>query len=195
MIFATSERLILRRARAEDLEPLLRSWSDPEMSRYTGLKPDIRGFLTQLIADMQAKQPGEDEPGGPWYQFMVERRADGVLVGDLGAGFGVPGEHQVEIGYRILPEHHHLGYAREAVAALIDYLIAEHRIHRFVGVAAAPNLASAAVLRSLGFRQEGHFEKSFWCHGEWLDDDYFALLASEWRGRAAEPVPGPTQRV
>ena len=74
------------------------------------------------------------------------------------------------------------GNAREAVAAAIEWLIAEHHIHRFVGVAASPNEASGAVLRSLGFRREGHFRQSFLCHGEWLDDDYYALLASEWGG-------------
>jgi [ribosomal protein S5]-alanine N-acetyltransferase len=183
MIFAESDRLVLRRARDEDLQPLLAGWADPEMSRYTGVKPDPEGFLRRMIADMQAKLPGETEPGGPWYQFIVERREDGAFIGDLGAGFGVPGERQVELGYRIHPGHHRRGYAREAVAALIDYLLAEHRIHRFVAVAASPNIASISLLRSLGFRQEGHFRQSFLCHGEWLDDDYFALLASEWRAR------------
>ena len=86
----------------------------------------------------------------------------------------------MELGYRILPEHQRRGYAREAVAALIGYLIEAHAIHRFVGVAASLNTASCTLLRSLGFRKEGHFRESFLCHGEWLDDDYYALLASEW---------------
>ncbi len=181
MIFAGSARLILRRAVEADLEPLVESWSDPDMTLYTNAKPDIRAFLARMIADMQVKQPGETEPGGPWYQFIAEHREDGALVGDLGAGFGIPGERQVELGFRILPRYQRLGYGREAVAALIDYLIAAHGIHRFVGVAASLNKASCALLRSLGFRQEGHFRQSFSCRGEWLDDDYYALLASEWR--------------
>jgi RimJ/RimL family protein N-acetyltransferase len=184
MIFAESARLILRRAHKEDLGPLLRSWSDPEMSRYTGIKPDIKGFLTGLIADMQAKMPGETEPGGPWYQFIAERKSDRAMIGDIGVGFGIPGERQVELGYRIHPAFHRQGYAREAVAAIIGHLIEAHGIHRFVAVAASLNQASTGLLRSLRFRQEGHFQQSFLCHGEWLDDDYFALLASEWAGGA-----------
>jgi RimJ/RimL family protein N-acetyltransferase len=152
------------------------------MTRFTPHRQDPRGFLQTMVAVMQAKMPGETEPGGPWYQFIVERRADGMLIGDLGVGFDVPGEHQVELGYRIRPAFHRMGYATEAVGALIDYLVREHAIHRFVGVAASANEASKAVLRGLGFRHEGHFRQSFLCHGEWIDDDYFALLASEWRG-------------
>jgi RimJ/RimL family protein N-acetyltransferase len=75
------------------------------------------------------------------------------------------------------------GYAREAVAALIGHLAAEHAIHRFVAVAAEANAASRAVLHALGFRQEGSFKRSFLCNGEWLDDAYYALLAEEWRAR------------
>jgi RimJ/RimL family protein N-acetyltransferase len=67
------------------------------------------------------------------------------------------------------------------VAALIDHLIEAHDIHRFIGIVAAPHAASISLLRALGFRQEGNFRQSFLCHGEWLDDLYFALRASEWR--------------
>ena len=189
MIFAESARLILRRPRPEDYEPLLASWSHPEISRYTPDRADLRGFIRQMIVDMQAKRPGDTHPGGPWYQFVAERREDGALVGDLGVGFWIPGDQQVELGYRIVPEAHRNGYGREATALLIDYLVEHHDIHRFVGIAAAPNEASKALLRSLGFRHEGHFIRSFNCHGEWLDDDYFALLASEWRSKKAAPGP------
>jgi RimJ/RimL family protein N-acetyltransferase len=181
-IFAASERLVLRRARPEDLEPLIESWCDPEMSRWTPHREDRPGFVRQMVEDMQTKQPGDDGPDHSWFQYIVERREDGRMVGDIGIGFNVPGEHQVEVGYRIHPAYHRRGYAKEAVATIIDHLIEAHGIHRFVGVAAAPNEASKAVLRALGFRHEGHFVQSFWCGGEWVDDDYFALLASEWRG-------------
>ena len=66
---------------------------------------------------------------------------------------------------------------------IVDYLIESHAVHRFVAVAAVPNVASTALLRSLGFRKEGVFLQSFLCDGEWLDDEYYALLAREWTER------------
>ena len=179
MIFAQTQRLTLRRPRKEDYESFLRSWDDPEMTRYTGRRPNIAQFIADLIEEMQSKRPGDLEPQ-PWYQVTIATRDDNAVVGDIGIGFGVPGERQVELGYRIHPDHQRQGYAREAVAAIIDYLIEQHGIHRFVGVAAAANIASTALLRSLGFRREGHFHQSFLCDGEWIDDEYYALLASEW---------------
>ena len=154
------------------------------MVRYLEARDDPRAFVAGFIADMQAKAPGESEPGGPWYQMVIERREDGAVIGDLGLGFGIPGERQVELGWRTLPAFQRRGYAREAVAAAIGWLIEAHSIHRFVGIAASANAASIALLRSLGFRQEGRFRESFRCNGRWLDDDYYALLASEWRGGA-----------
>lgn len=185
MIFAETPRLRLRRVRDDDFEPLVQTWSEPEITRYTSRRPDVRGFVAKMVADMQAKLPGETEPGGPWYQFIVERRDNGQAIGDVGVGFGIPGERQVELGYRIRTGDQRRGYAREAVAATIDHLIESHAIHRFVAVAAVPNTASTGLLRSLGFRKEGHFRQSFLCDGEWIDDEYFALLASEWSDRGA----------
>ena len=186
MIFAETDRLVLRRPEPDDFAPMLRCWSDPAMTRYTEPRENVPEFIRQLIADMQARQPGDFEPGGPWYQIAIARRTDGRLVGDIGIGFGVPGPCQAELGYRIHPDHQRRGYAREAVAAAIDYLIEAHAIHRFVAIAAADNAASVALLRALGFRQEGRFRQSFLCRGEWLDDSYFALLASEWRSAKAD---------
>ena len=186
MIYARSERLILRSPRESDFEPLLASWADPESVRFTGEKEDLPDFLRHMIADMQTKRPGDQDPGGPWFQYVIERKEDSALVGDLGVGFFVPGEHQVELGYRIHPDQRRKGYASEALTALIRYLIEEHGIHRFVGVAASLNAPSIAVLRSLGFRREGQFRESFRCNGAWIDDDYFALLASEWMANGAD---------
>jgi ribosomal-protein-alanine N-acetyltransferase len=179
MILAETERLILRRPEEADFDAFLHSWNDPEMTRYTGRRENVAVFIRDLIAEMQTRQPGESG----WYQVAIERREDGAVVGDLGLGFDVPGERQVELGYRIHPDHHRRGYAREAVAAIIRWLIERHAAHRFVAVAASPNAASIALLRSLGFRQEGQFRQSFLCNGGWLDDSYFALLASEWNER------------
>jgi len=187
MMFAKTERLLLRRPRPDDHPALLRSWSEPEMTRFTPVRSDPDGFIRSLIQEMEQKEPGETGPNGPWYQYVIERREGGDVIGDIGVGFGVPGERQVELGYRIHSDWQRQGYGREAVSAIIDHLIERHSIHRLVAVAAAENVASVSLLRALGLRQEGHYRQSFLCDGRWIDDFCFALLASEWPLRQSQP--------
>jgi RimJ/RimL family protein N-acetyltransferase len=61
--------------------------------------------------------------------------------------------------------------------------LGRHRIHASVD---PRNLASMAMLRALGMRQEAHHRESLWLQDEWVDDVVFAILASEWH--AAQSV-------
>ncbi len=57
----------------------------------------------------------------------------------------------------------------------------------------ARNVASAALLRRLGFTLEGRRRAHTWIKGEWTDDLVFGLLADEWPPSAAGPLtPGRT---
>ncbi|MBK1987692.1 GNAT family N-acetyltransferase [Sphaerospermopsis aphanizomenoides BCCUSP55] len=35
-------------------------------------------------------------------------------------------------------------------------------------------------MERLGMRREGHFVKSLWFKGEWVDELWFAILREEW---------------
>ena len=50
MIFTTSERLILRRPEPGDHDAFVRSWSAPEMTCYTGTRPNIDEFIAIIKA-------------------------------------------------------------------------------------------------------------------------------------------------
>jgi RimJ/RimL family protein N-acetyltransferase len=62
-------------------------------------------------------------------------------------------------------------------------------LHRMIGRCDARNLASAAVLRRIGMRQEALFRENEWVKGEWTDELVFAILADEWRDRPGNPSP------
>ncbi len=65
---------------------------------------------------MSERPPGD--PAG-WVQLSVEERATGALVGDVGLSpaEGEPGV--IKLGYTMSPAAQGLGYATEAVAALV----------------------------------------------------------------------------
>ena len=91
----------------------------------------------------------------------------------------------VEFGICIAPTHQGRGYASEAVRGLMACIfgrLGRHRIHASVD---PRNLASMAMLRALGLRQEARHRESLWFKGEWADDVIFAMLDREWRAQQA----------
>jgi [ribosomal protein S5]-alanine N-acetyltransferase len=113
---------------------------------------DLEHFLQFRIADLTA-----DPSAQPWLgRAIVLDDADGRrIIGSV--GFHAPPDEsgQVEVGYRIEPEHRRQGVATEVVRALFEWAWREHGISRFRAATAPDNLASQAVLARFGFRQTG----------------------------------------
>ena len=123
----------------------------------------------------------QDHATGRPRRFAIALKETGRLIGGVGLD-GSTGDDSEEpaLGYWLGEPYWGNGYAREAVRALLDFLfctLGAHRVHASID---PRNIASAALLRSLGMRQEAHFRESFKMRGEWVDDVIFALLAQEW---------------
>ncbi len=176
MLLSTSH-LHFDALRPEDTEALFHYRADPTVARYQGWRPAsvaaARGFI-------DAQQGLVLDTPGRWVQRAIRLRADGALIGDLGVN--VPGvrEESVEFGITVAPEHQRHGYASEAARALFAHVFGQLNRHRMHASVDPRNVASVAMLRGLGMRQEAHHRQSLWLHGEWVDDVVFALLRSEW---------------
>ncbi|WP_426702695.1 GNAT family N-acetyltransferase [Rhodanobacter sp. Col0626] len=150
--------------------------ADPAVARFQGWRPadvaEVRRFI-----EAQSTQP---TPVG-WFQRAIRLCDGGSLIGDLGVNLPEDSRDPVEFGVSVAPAHQGKGYASEIVLAVFDRLfdkLARHRIHASVD---PRNLASVAMLRGLGMRQEAHHRQSLWLHGEWVDDVIFAMLRQEWQ--------------
>jgi RimJ/RimL family protein N-acetyltransferase len=95
-------------------------------------------------------------------------------------------EHQQgEVGYVLHPDHQGHGFATEAATVMLRLGFEILGFHRIVGRLDARNEASARVLERLGMRREAHLRENEFIKGEWCDELVYAMLASEWRARAA----------
>ncbi|MFC4762651.1 GNAT family N-acetyltransferase [Dyella koreensis] len=169
-----TQRLRIDALRDEDAEALFAYRGDPAVARYQGWWPASLADTEAWIGS-QATMPAS----GHWYQRAIRLAGEDRLIGDMGVRLPVADE-AAEFGISIAPLHQGQGYAREAVRALLDWLLVEMKQRRVCASVDPRNQASVALLRSLGLRQEAHFRQSLQLRGEWVDDVVFALLATEW---------------
>ncbi|MBE1162910.1 GNAT family N-acetyltransferase [Dyella acidiphila] len=174
-------RLRLDGLRESDAGSLFQYRSDPAVARYQGWCPASTDEALDFIRTQQSIS--FDVPDS-WLQLAIRLSDDDRLIGDLGLHLPADADGSYEFGVTLAPAFQGRGYAREAVGALLDFLFRTHGAHRVHASIDPRNLASAALLRSLGMRQEAHFRESLKMRGEWVDDVIFALLAREW------PAPG-----
>ena len=150
-----TERLVLRRSRPEDAEPISHYRSDPNVNRYQGWdRTDPEGIRAEIL-EMESRPPGG---AGGWVQLTVEERDGGRLVGDVGIS-AVDSEPSVaKIGYTIAPAFQGRGYATEAVRALVDYAFETLGVERVRAFAAAENVPSVRVAENVGLSLVERFE-------------------------------------
>ncbi|HEV7122211.1 MAG TPA: GNAT family protein [Rhodanobacter sp.] len=161
--------------RAEDAEALFACRGDPVVARYQGWSPPDLAAARDFID----AQPRGSSYG--WFQCAIRLRESGLLIGDLGVCLPSDPRGSVEFGVSIASPYQGRGYASETLRALFDFAFGQlgrHRVHASVD---PRNLASMAMLRALGMRQEAHHRESLWLRNEWVDDMIFALLDHEWR--------------
>jgi len=150
-----TERLLLRRSRPEDAATISAYRSDPNVNRQQGWdRTDLEGVLADIV-EMSGRSPGE--PGG-WVQFTVEERGGGRIVGDVGLSVvdGEPGV--IKVGYTIDPAFQGLGYATEAIRALVGYAFETLGAELVRAHASAENAPSIRVAEKVGMRLVERFE-------------------------------------
>lgn len=172
-----TERLRLRHFRDDDLPTLLAYRNDPEVIHYQSWESMTEDFGRLFISEMKESHPGVP---GYWFQFAIEERTGGLHVGDCALHTRADDARLGEIGYTLAPQHQGRGYAREAVAAMLEYAFRVLSMHRITASVDVENVRSVALLTALGFRREGHFIQCGWFHGQWCDEYLYALLREEW---------------
>lgn len=179
-LWIETERLLIRNLHTNDLSSFLLYRSDPEVTKYQGF--DVMNEEQALAFIQEHKDKYFGEPG-EWVQYAIENKATKKLIGDCAIKLQEENARIAEIGITLSPLHQQKGFAKEAVTALLDWLFTHHKIHRIVETVDAENQASIRLLKSIGFRQEGHFIENIWFKGKWGSEYQFALLHHEWKNK------------
>ncbi len=169
-----SERLILRAVQSSDLKALFRYRSDSETNKYQGWIPTT----TQEVEEFLGNVATEINLPNTWFQYVIIDTQTMNIVGDVGIHF--LDEYQSEIGCTLEKNKQGLGFATEALTAVIEYLFTNLSKHRIIGSIDPCNSKSIRLLERLGFRKEAHLKESILINGKWKDDIIFAILKKEW---------------
>lgn len=171
-----TERLLLRPLSMADAEGLHAVYSNPEAMRYWSSPPSrsLRETGRWVREDLELAATGS---AAFW---SIRTRADDAAVGKFTLIHYDAANRRVEIGFILLRELHRRGLMTEAASAVLDHSFGELGLHRLEADTDPDNTASIALLRKLGFREEGRARERWKGVGEWRDSLLFGLLAKDW---------------
>lgn len=156
-----TERLLLRRARADDVAAMHAIMSNPVAMRYWSTPPHSDLAETERwIASMIEDDPEERD------DFIVT--LDGQLIGKMGA-WRLP-----EFGFLFDPAQWGRGYAREALAAFVERRRALGSAELTADVDPR-NAASIRLLTRAGFIETGRASATWQVGNELCDSVYFRI--------------------
>jgi ribosomal-protein-alanine N-acetyltransferase len=174
------ERVFLRPQRAKDWRP----WSRLRLSSRDFLAPweptwpadaltrhaDRRRVRAQLLESRQ----------GLGYTLHIFRHQDHALLGAITLGQIRRGVAlTATLGYWIGEPFARQGYMAEAMELIMRFAFRELGLHRLEAACLPSNDASQALLKRLGFREEGMARGYLRIAGEWRDHLLFARLSED----------------
>lgn len=173
-----TSRLRIRNLQPADLPEFYIYRSNPEVTRYQGFDVMTKEQSAAFIEKQQFKKLSIN---GGWVQYGIENKTTQKIIGDCAVNLTNAGV--AEIGITISHLEQNRGYAKETMLELINFLFHLEGVRRIVETVDAENIACINLLKSVGFRKEGHFIENIFFKGEWGSEMQFAMLKREWESR------------
>lgn len=151
-----TERLLLREFDEGDIESFYRLGSIPEVTRYTH---DPGGGLTSLehAREVLRTRPLADYKKHGYGRWACVYKATNEVIGFAGLKY-LDEMHEIDLGYRFLPDYWGRGLATEACRAVLDFGFAQLGLKQIIAMVDPQNVASVRVLTKLGMTFVGMVE-------------------------------------
>jgi len=186
MVFLETERLVLRRFTAADVDNLVDLDGDPDVMRYlSGGKPTPRAEIENDFLPAFLGYYERFEAYGFWAAI---EKSTGDFLGwfHFRPAPGHPAD-EPELGYRLRQSAWGQGYATEGSVALIRKGFTEHGVRRVVAETMAVNAASRRVMEKAGLTLVRTFHQD-WPHpipGDEHGEVEYALSKADWERQEA----------
>lgn len=157
-VVLTTQRLVLRQIDEDDLDPHMALLNTPAVMRHLGgVQP--RGVIAAKHAAARASFATDG------YGFMIaEDRESREIVAHCGlrrvAHPLAPNPEDFEIGWLVREDRWRMGYAIEAVRAVVEWGFAVHAAPLMVALTCAPNVCSWRLMERLGMHRRADLDFS-----------------------------------
>ena len=168
-------RLILRKARMEDAEPLLRNWAnDPDVTKFLTWPTHGNIEVTKNVLAGWIESYEKDD----YYQWMIVLKESNEPIGSIMVST-VGRAASAHIGYCIGKQWWHQGIMSETLKAVINFLFDEVGYHRVESLHDPNNPNSGGVMKKCGMKYEGTLRQADKNNQGICDACYYGLLANE----------------
>ena len=158
----------LRGESRQFLVPWEPTWATDELTR-TGFRRRIRRYQREIRNDVA-------------YPFFLFHEADNALLGGCTLSYVRRGVTQsAALGYWIGARYARRGHMFAAIGTMLPFVFEVLGLHRLEAACIPENEPSRALLKKLGFREEGRARRYLQINGEWQDHILFALLEDDRR--------------
>lgn len=148
-VILETDRLLLRYQTIDDVEPLIKLWTDPNVTEHSGGPRDADWLKDEF--ENTALEPTKYE----YDLWPVIEKSSGKLVGHCGyLDKDIEGKVEIEINYYLLPSSWGKGYATEVSKALISYAFSNMGLDRLIALIKPENENSAKVVGKIGMKLE-----------------------------------------
>ncbi len=178
----TTLRLRLRKFCRGDAAAVFAYASDPEVARYTIWAHHESIKTTRKFVDVVLKAYRQGQ-AAPW--AIVLRRED-RLIGAIGLRNWMVEHARAEVGYVLARECWGIGYASEALQAVLAFGFSRMSLNRIEAKCVPENLGSIRVLEKAGMRCEGRLRDYEFVKGAYQDLNLYSILKREFNHKGHE---------
>lgn len=178
----TTQRLILRDFLEKDVDAFFAMFSDDRVTEFYDCNTFSNVDQAQkLVAANIRRNAALDAFGVRWVICLAdspERAVGSCGIHSINTNF-----RSLEIGYDLHPDYWGNGYAFEAVSKMLDFCFSSDMPIHVNRVSATTDLEShksIALLRRLGFSEEGILRQYGFWKDRFNDVRLFSLLREEW---------------
>jgi RimJ/RimL family protein N-acetyltransferase len=174
----------LRELRITDARSLFATLTTEEVSHFISPPPTtIAGFERFIAWTIRQRQ------AGAYACFAVTVEGSDTAIGIFQLRELEPGFQTAEWGFAIGSPYWGTGVFQKGAELVINFAFETVGVHRLEARAAVKNGRGNGALRKIGAVREGVLRKSFYRHGEYLDQVLWTILDDDWDAKAVSESP------